>query len=179
MKTYSHSPFLGQPNLDDNLRKSCWINQIFSFQEMPSGMGETWCNHLHTVCERVCESTLHHEISRRSCRKPELMRVDGGCLGEAGISNRSKCLSYHTHMHKHNVTDTFPQTAMMNQADSCRKLLASSQPHFSSNGYYLSYILPIPVISACLVFFHPPFLHPFGVSFFFPHLHIPLSAFFT
>lgn len=57
-----------------------------------------------------------------------------GCWRKAGSSTRSsKCLSYHTQMHTHNVTDTFPQTAMMSQANSGRKLLASSQPLFSSN----------------------------------------------
>lgn len=63
----------------------------------------------------------------------------------------------------HNVTDTFPPTAMMSQGNSCRKLLASPNPTSAQMDFYLSSILLVPLISACLAFLHPPCLHSFGV----------------
>lgn len=86
----------------------------------------------------------------------------GGCWRRAGGSS-SECLSYHTHVHMHNVTDTFPPTAMMSQGNSCRKLLASPNPTSAQMDFYLSSILLVPLISACLAFLHPPCLHSFGV----------------
>lgn len=103
--------------------------------------------------------------------------------GSSSSSSSSECLSYHTHMHTHNVTDTFPLTAMMSQADSCRKLLASSHPHFSSNRF-LSQLHPPHASDICL-----PHIHslPLSVSTAFwcpPHTrppthpsYIPLCAF--
>lgn len=95
--------------------------------------------------------------------------LTGCCWKKAGSS--SKYLSYHAHMHTHNVTDIFPPTAMMSQADSCRKLLASSQPHFSSNGF-LSQLHPphsqpdispawrSPILHVRLPFSFPRLLNP-------------------
>lgn len=91
-------------------------------------------------------------------------------------SSSSKCLSYHTHMHTHNVTDTFPPTAMMSQADSCRKLLASSQPHFSSNGF-LSQLHPPLTPDICqlrILHFYIPLVFPLSLPSF-PHPSLFLS----
>lgn len=107
---------------------------------------------------------------RRGRRTPEVCGGEvrggdgwwGGCWRRAGGSS-SECLSYHTHVHMHNVTDTFPPTAMMSQGNSCRKLLASPNPTSAQMDFYLSSILLVPLISACLAFLHPPCLHSFGV----------------
>ncbi len=91
-----------------------------------------------------------------------------------GVGSSSKCLSYHTHMHTHNVTDTFPPTAMMSQVDSCRKLLASSQPHFSTNGF-LSQLHPPRTPDICLPRILPsPMSTSLWCSFLFPPL-LPAS----
>lgn len=141
----SHSPFPCQPNLDV-LKRIFQINQISSCQEKPSAGGETWCNQLYTVCVCLCVSP---SCTVRSKEKlPEAWGLEKWGGGPVGWRLEAAANIYHI-MHTHNVTDTFPRTAMMSQADSCRKLLASSQPHFSSNGF-LSLLHPPHTPDICL-----------------------------
>ena len=119
-----------------------------SFQERVTAGGETWCNHLYTVCE----STLHREILL--VKPPDawgLWRWEegvGGLLEKGWRQQQRMFIISHTRAHaqcyRHISPDSYDEPRQFMQ-----KIVSFPQPHFSSNGF-LSQFHPPSTPDICL-----------------------------
>lgn len=163
--------------LDDVLKRCCQINQISSsFQEKPDAGGDTWCNHLYTVCAPVWV----HFAPWRPSFLPEAWGLESSYVCVCVCVERLGATANVYHI-THTCSRTMLPTHYPDSYDEPRRFMQKIVS-FLPTPLQLKWILSLftssshPRYPACCALFHPPRLHPFGVSSLSPLLPPTLSS---